>query len=160
MVTRSVLLMSLVLLLAAAGCGMPGNGDGGTVRLTLGAYTTPREAYSKRRIASGSISILLPSCSPRHTHLAMRRGRCPTCADRVTSQPTSRCSATSGLRRMRDFRCAPRRSTFSTAQISKCRARFWARLTSVSSPALKTRARFNSPPESISETVGSRQFVI
>jgi sulfate/thiosulfate-binding protein len=47
MVTRSILLMSLVLLSAAVGCGRSGDDDGGTVRLTLGAYTTPREAYSK-----------------------------------------------------------------------------------------------------------------
>jgi sulfate/thiosulfate-binding protein len=46
MITRSVLLMSLVFWLAATGCGRRENDDG-TIKLTLGAYTTPREAYSK-----------------------------------------------------------------------------------------------------------------
>jgi sulfate/thiosulfate transport system substrate-binding protein len=47
MITRSVLLVNLFFLLAAAGCGGQENSGGGTVKLTLGAYTTPREAYSK-----------------------------------------------------------------------------------------------------------------
>jgi sulfate/thiosulfate transport system substrate-binding protein len=41
---RMVLILSLVLLSGAAGCG---SSRDGTLRLTIGAYTTPREAYSK-----------------------------------------------------------------------------------------------------------------
>jgi sulfate/thiosulfate transport system substrate-binding protein len=44
---KSVLLICLLIGLAAAGCGVQENNGGGTVKLTLGAYTTPREAYSK-----------------------------------------------------------------------------------------------------------------
>jgi sulfate/thiosulfate transport system substrate-binding protein len=46
-ITPLAILMSLVFLLAAAGCGVQESNGGGTVKLTLGAYTTPREAYSK-----------------------------------------------------------------------------------------------------------------
>lgn len=47
MSAKSVLLIGLLIGLAAAGCGVQENNGGGTVKLTLGAYTTPREAYSK-----------------------------------------------------------------------------------------------------------------
>jgi sulfate/thiosulfate transport system substrate-binding protein len=47
MIMRSVLSLSLLFWLAATGCGKPGDDGGGAVKLTLGAYTTPREAYSK-----------------------------------------------------------------------------------------------------------------
>ncbi len=47
MSAKAFLLISLVIWLAAAGCAVPEKSSGGTVMLTLGAYTTPREAYSK-----------------------------------------------------------------------------------------------------------------